>query len=93
MVGGRVDLCPVGRAGVGSKLDRGAELSVRNQDGWWGLGGTPQGVGAWSRTPYAQDPPDAVVTLEAARAMIGRWDFAVVCAHLSPPLSTPTDGG
>jgi hypothetical protein len=78
---------------VWSHLHRGAEFSVRNQDGWWGLRGSPQGVVAWSRTPYAQDPPDAVVTFEEARAMIGRWDFAVVCAHLSPALSTPTDGG
>ena len=79
-------------AQVWSHLGSGAEFAVRNQDGWWGLRGTAAGVIAWSRTPYAQDPADERVSADAARAMIGTWDLAAVCAHLSPPLPSSTDG-
>ncbi len=76
---------------VWSHLNDGAELSVRNQDGWWGLRGSAQGVVVWSRTPYEQAPPDRVVSAAEARAMIGGWDGEEVCALLSPPLAAPLE--
>lgn len=73
-------------AAVLSHLSAGAELSVRNQDGWWGLRGAPEGIIAWSRYPYEAAEPDRLVTATEVRAMIGGWDLDVVRVHLSPPL-------
>ena len=69
-------------------LHGGAELCVRNQDGWWGLRCTAEGIVLWSRTPYETDPPERVVRDAEIRAMLCGWSFDAIQLHLSPPLTT-----
>jgi len=74
-------------ASVLAHLHGGAALSVRNQDGWWGLRCTAEGIVLWSRTPYEADPPERVVSDAEVRAMLGGWSFEGIGPHLSPPLA------
>lgn len=73
-------------ASVIAHLRGGAEFTVRNQDGWWGLRGTAAGIVLWSRTPYETDPPERVVSDAEARATLGGWSLDALRPHLSPPL-------
>lgn len=71
-------------AEVVSRLDAGAEFTVRNQDGWWGLRRGAEGITEWSRSPFDECVPDRLVTLEEVERMIGGWDYDEVVARLSP---------
>lgn len=69
-------------AEVLSRLRAGAEFTVRNQDGWWGLRGGPEGITEWSRTPNSPCAPDRLVTNHEVEASIGARDYDEVIARM-----------
>ncbi len=69
-------------AEVMSRLRAGAEFTVRNQDGWWGLRGGPDGITEWSRDPFDAALPDRLVTAEQVEAAIGSWSYDEVIARM-----------
>ncbi|MEZ4394275.1 MAG: hypothetical protein R3A48_24645 [Polyangiales bacterium] len=79
-------------ASVLAHLHGGAELTVRNQDGWWGLRGTAEGIVVWSRTPYEADPPERAVSDAEARSMLEGWTLDALRARLTPPLDPASEG-
>ncbi len=69
-------------ADVLARLNAGAEFTVRNQDGWWGLRGGPDGIIEWSRTPGSPCEPDRRVTDAEVETSIGAWDYDEVIARM-----------
>ena len=76
-------LSPAQLEAVWCTLIAGGEFTVRNQDGWWGLRGTAEGVVVWSRTPFERAAPERCIDAAELSALLGGWDLAAVRDRLT----------